>query len=143
MKASNILLSYIKRTEGLRLTAYRCPAGVWTIGYGHIFGVRPGMKITSEKASALLLEDLESYERGVERLLPHLTQPQFDALVDFAFNLGLAALSQSTLLKKIKAEAPEIEIRYQFARWNKCNGKVLPGLTKRRMWEADRYFAKQ
>lgn len=142
MKVSEIMIQAMKRFEGCRLTAYKCPAGVWTIGYGHTAGVKSGDKISQRQADAWLREDLASFERGVERLCAGLTQGQFDALVDFAYNLGLGNLKSSTLLRKIKAGASETEIRYQFSRWNKAGGKVLPGLVKRRAWEADRFFAK-
>lgn len=142
MTSSDILISALKQFEGCRLTSYRCPAGVLTIGVGHTYGVKPGQKITMAQAESLLRGDLLKFEREVSALgLGTLTQGQFDALVDFCFNCGTANLKSSTLLKKIRAHASESEIRYQFSRWNKASGKELPGLTKRRKWEADRFFS--
>lgn len=98
------------------------------------------MRITKEEADMFLRQDLEVYEKAVDGLQVCKTQGQFDALVDFAYNLGTGALKSSTLLKRIKAGSSEAEIRYQFSRWNKAGGKALPGLTIRRQWEANRYF---
>lgn len=142
MRASEKLIKALKGFEGLRTKAYKCPAGIWTIGYGHTKGVTAGMTITEAKAEELLREDLRVFEQNVEKLVPGLTQPQFDALVDFSFNLGSYNLQGSTLLKKIKAKASQAEICYQFSRWNKAGGKVLPGLTRRRAWEAARFYEK-
>jgi lysozyme len=139
MKASAILINHIKQCEGLRLKAYRCPAGVPTIGYGSTKGVRMGMVITAAEAEGRLLCDLEQFENYVNSLNVCKTQGQFDALVDFCFNLGNWRLASSTLLKYIKAKMPTSEIQKQFLIWNKSGGKVLRGLTIRREWEAKRY----
>ena len=139
MKASAILINHIKQCEGLRLKAYRCPAGVPTIGYGSTKGVRMGMVITAAEAEGRLLNDLTQFENYVNSLNVCKTQGQFDALVDFCFNLGNGRLASSTLLKYIKAKMPTSEIQKQFLRWNKSGGKVLRGLTTRREWEAKRY----
>lgn len=141
-KASEILIRKIKEFEGLRLRAYKCPAGVWTIGYGHTQGVKKDDRITTLQADTLLREDLKRFELGVAELRPSATQCEFDALVDFAFNLGLNNLRTSTLLRKIRNNRPEADIRREFMRWVYSKGKVLPGLVKRRQWEADRYFGK-
>ena len=102
MKTSRDALNAIKEFEGLRLQAYKCPAGVWTIGYGHTDGVTDGMEITERQATALLKADLIPVEKAVNELGVCKTQGQFDALVDFAFNLGIEALKGSTLLKCIR-----------------------------------------
>jgi lysozyme len=141
MRASEILIEALKGFEGCRLRAYKCPAGVWTIGYGHTKGVKEGQVITSAQAESLLRGDLRVYESGVEQLGVPLTQCQFDALVDFAYNLGLDALRRSTLLTKIRLGASEAEIRKEFMRWVNAGGKRLPGLVRRREWEANRFFA--
>lgn len=137
MKVSKKCLEFIKAREGCRLTAYVCPAGVLTIGYGHTGpDVKRGQKITAEQADALLLADLAGFEKGVLRLLGSTPAPgQFDALVSFAFNLGLAALAGSTLLKKFKV-GNYSGAADQFLRWVYADGKLLPGLQKRR--EAER-----
>lgn len=142
MEASDKLVEAIKQFEGFRPTSYRCPAGVLTIGYGHTKGVKLGMRITEREAEVLLREDLKQFERYVENLHVVKSQGQFDALVDFCFNLGTKALEGSTLLKLIKQHADEVRIRYQFMRWIYSGKRILPGLVKRREWEADRYFEK-
>lgn len=139
MEASNILIEEIKNCESLRLKAYRCPAGVPTIGYGSTKGVKMGMIITKEEAEKRLRDDLSTAERYVNGLKVCKTQGQFDALVDFAFNVGCGRLKTSTLLKYIREGKPVSEIQKQFLRWNKSGGVVLTGLTKRRQWEAQRY----
>jgi len=97
-------LAFIKRWEGLVLHCYLCSAGKETIGYGSTGPhVREGMTITKAEAEALLLKDLERFERGVELLVPKLSQHRFDALVSLAFNVGLANLTGSTLVRKLKA----------------------------------------
>lgn len=144
MKASNTLIEALKGFEGCRLTAYKCPAGVWTIGYGHTAGVRRGQAITAEEAEKFLRQDLRTYEAFVEKLGVTSQQHKFDALVDFCFNLGCDALEKSTLLKKIRSCAPESEIRKEFEKWVYATvagrKRKLPGLVERRKWEADRFF---
>ena len=137
MKTSNYGIDLIKQFEGLRLTAYKCAAGVWTIGYGHTEGVTGAMVITEATASELLAKDLEKFEAGVSGLVKvEINQNQFDALVSFAFNVGLGNIAKSTLLKKINSGRPVGEVQAEFLRWNKAGGKVLAGLTKRRNAEA-------
>lgn len=140
MRVSDICFEKIQEFEGLRLTAYKCPAGVWTIGYGHTKGVKMGQTITKAQAETLLRGDLLPCEEYVRGLNLELTQGQFDALVDFCFNLGTAALQRSTLLQKIRTKADEQTIRGEFAKWVNAGGVRLQGLVKRRAWEADRYF---
>lgn len=140
MKISSKGLDLIKRFEGLRNESYRCPAGVWTIGYGHTGDVQPGAIITEEGAEALLRQDVERFERAVARLAPKCTQSQFDALVSFTFNLGEGNLSKSTLLKLHNAGHYQAAAD-QFLRWNRAAGKVLPGLTRRRAQERGLYLS--
>ena len=129
----------ITRYEGEKLTAYLCPAKVWTIGVGHTGpDVRQGMTITRDQSQALLARDLARFEAAVNRLAPRTTQMQFDALVSFAFNLGAAALARSTLLRLHNAGEMDAAAR-EFGKWNKAGGKVLPGLTARRGAEARLY----
>ena len=142
MKSSELLLNKIIDFEGCKLTAYKCPAGVWTIGVGHTKGVKQGQKITEAQAISLLKGDLLPCEKYVNDLGVCKTQGQFDALVDFCFNLGTGALGRSTLLKFIRQGKAEQYIRGEFAKWVKSGGKTLAGLVKRRAWEADRYFGK-
>ena len=143
MKSSELLINKIIEFEGCKLTAYKCPAGVWTIGVGHTKGVKQGQTITKAQAMSLLKGDLLPCENYVNNLGVCKTQGQFDSLVSFSFNLGTAALGRSTLLKYIRQGKPEQYIRGEFAKWVKSGGKTLAGLVKRRAWEADRYFGKQ
>ena len=135
MKINNKGLELIKKYEGCRLLAYKCPAGVWTIGYGHTADVKSGMAITKVDAERLLLQDLKRFEEGVEALVKvPLTSNQFSALVSFAFNCGLAALRSSTLLKKLNVGDLNGAAR-EILRWDKVNKKPVEGLTKRRKEE--------
>ena len=127
----------IKQFEGLRLEAYRCPAGVWTIGYGHTAGVRQGMKITETEAERLLAEDL----KPVLAALPEdLSDNRMAALASFVFNVGVGAFSGSTLRRMIVEDADNPRIADEFARWRYGGGKVIPGLVARRRAEAKLYF---
>lgn len=138
MRASDILIEAIKGFEGFRAEAYKCPAGVWTIGYGHTGGVKNGQRVSPARAVELLLADLRSAEASVNRLGVAKTQGQFDALVDITYNCG--DMSKSTLVRKIRAGAGKDEITKEFMRWVHSGGKVLSGLIKRRKWDADRFF---
>jgi len=140
MKASENCLRIIKEHEGLRLKAYKCPAGVWTIGYGHT-PAREGQQITQAEADALLRRDVVAAELAVSQVRQKLTQNQFDALVSFTFNCGVGAFLKSTLRKLVEANPHNPAISAEFARWNKAGGKILPGLTARRAHESKLYFA--
>lgn len=131
----------IRQLEGLRLTAYKCPAGVWTVGYGHTSGVVPGMVITKEQAEAFLRQDIATVENIVNAECPGLRQCQFDALVSFVFNVGGGNFRKSTLLKKIKVNTDDNSIMNEFLRWVYTNGVVLTGLQKRRLVEMRLYFS--
>ena len=141
MRTSDKGLELIKKHEGLRLTAYKCPAGVWTIGYGHTRTATLGLDITEQTAEVLLKQDVRFAEIAVTKELPTISQPKFDALVSFVFNVGAGAFQRSTLLKRIKANQPEHLIRNEFSRWDKAGGKVLAGLVRRRQDEANLYFS--
>lgn len=136
MTTSGNGLNLIKRYEGCRLKAYKCPAGVWTIGYGHTRGVKDGMTITQAIADQLLIEDVKHCEKAINALGINLRQGQFDALVSFIFNLGTGNFNSSTLKKKIVAGAADREICDEFKKWVKAGGKVMAGLIKRREEEA-------
>ena len=136
MTFSERLVALVKDFEGLQLTAYRCPAGVLTIGYGHTGPeVVPNLTITLDKADSFLRADLRFAEWGVRTYskVP-LTQGQYDALTDFAFNLGIGALRDSTLMKKVNARDFE-GAAAEFGKWVHGGGRVLPGLIKRRAAE--------
>ena len=129
-------LDLIKSFEGLRLSAYRDPVGIWTIGYGTTRGVREGMQITERMADELLLGDVAYFENVVRSLVKvSLTDNEFSALVSFVYNLGEGNLSRSTLLKKLNA-GDKAGAADEFLRWNRAGGKALRGLTRRR--EAER-----
>lgn len=140
MKTSTAGTDLIKEFEGLRLKAYKCPADVWTIGYGHTSAagnpiVTSGMTITKEEADEILQDDLVQYEKAVNDLVKvPLTQNQFDALVSFAYNAGVGALSKSTLLKRVNAGQFD-QVPAEFMKWTKGGGKELPGLVRRRRAE--------
>ena len=125
-------LNLIKHWEGYRSNAYKCPAGVWTIGYGHTKGVYEGQKITSYEADIMLKEDLAVFEGAVSRFVKvNLTQGQFDALVSFAFNVGVSAFQNSTLLRLLN-KGDYDGAAGQFQRWVKAGKQTLPGLVRRR-----------
>lgn len=136
MKTSEKGLALIKSHEGRRLSSYRCPAGVWTVGYGSTGPhVKEGMRITINEADQLLLKDVARFEARVNQLVKvPLTQGQFDALVSFDFNTG--ALHSSTLLKRLN-EGHYSNIPAQLMRWTRGGGRELPGLVRRRRDEAE------
>lgn len=133
MKTSQRGINLIKQFEGVRLTAYKCPAGVYTIGYGHTRGVQRGMKITEEESSAYLTADLLNSEKAVERYdsVYHWNQNEFDALVSFTFNCGAANLR--SLLRNGQRNRSQIAAALPLYR--KAGGKVLKGLERRRAAE--------
>jgi lysozyme len=141
MNIGNKGLELIKHFEGCELQAYKCPAGVWTIGYGHIKGVSEGMTITQEEAENMLRDEMAEYEGYVNNLVTvELNQNQFDAMVSWVYNLGGGNLGASTLLKVLNA-GDFAGVPAQMLRWNKAGGKVLEGLTRRRQAEADLFVA--
>lgn len=140
------LLQLIKQFEGFRSTAYKCPAGVWTIGYGSTFyldgnRVKEGDTITEKDAEILLGKMVEDFRLKVLKIVPKtLPNKAIDALVSFAYNCGVGALQRSTLLKKIKENPLNLKgVEKEFAKWNKGGGKVLQGLVKRRKLEFEMY----
>lgn len=130
-------LALIKEFEGLRLEAYVCPAGIWTIGYGHTKDVQPGSEITEAQAEEYLLEDLLDSEEVVNSpfVKVPLDEDQFSALVAFTFNVGSYAFLESTLLKLLNKEDYQ-GAADQLLRWTKGDGgEELPGLVRRRRAE--------
>ena len=137
MRTSEAGVNLIKTFEGCRTTAYRCSAGVWTIGYGHTTDVKEGMTITQHQCDVMLEVDIEQYENYVnDYVVVSLTQNQFDALVSWVYNLGPTNLRNSTMLKVLNAGKYD-EVPYQMKRWNRAGGKVLKGLVLRREAEAE------
>jgi len=145
MKTSNRGIELIKRFEGLRLKAYICSGGVDTIGYGTTIlpnGIKvpKGSTCTKEQAEMFLKNDLEKFESGVRKLVTvPIKQNQFDALVCFAYNVGLGALGKSTLLKKININPNSEEIESEFMKWSFAKHIQLEGLRLRRKAESELY----
>ena len=135
MKTSPKGVSLIKSFEGCRLKAYKCPAGVWTIGYGHTAGVKEGDTITQETADDYLRNDLEKYEKAVMNYdsIYHFNQNQFDALVSFTYNCGVGNLKNLT--QSGRRTLAQISVRLPL--YNKAGGVVLRGLQRRRMAEKE------
>jgi lysozyme len=142
MKISQEGLALIKKFEGCELEAYKCAAGVLTIGYGHTKGVTESMKITQSEAESMLVEELVEYEKAVlDAVTISIDQCMFDALVSWTYNLGPTNLRSSTMLTVLnKGEYDDVPA--QIKRWNKANGKVLDGLIRRREAEALLFEAK-
>lgn len=140
MSPSDKALDLIRQFEGLRLAAYKCPAGVPTIGYGTTRGVKMGMTVTKDEAEKLLQADVTPFSDRINKLVKvKLNQNQFDALVSFVYNVGSGAFADSTMLKLINQNLLD-DAANQFIRWNRANGEVLPGLTRRRMAERDLFL---
>jgi lysozyme len=142
MKVSNKCLEMLAHHEGVRRKPYRCPAGLWTVGVGHLIGDGHSLPdswnrtFSLEEVYAILAADVTRFERGVERYITvPLTQGQFDALVSFAFNLGLGTLQKSTLRQKLNRGDKDGAIE-SLLKYNKAGGKVLKGLDLRRKSEA-------
>ena len=133
MNVSEKGIDLIKEFEGCKLQAYKCPANVWTIGYGHTGAeVHEGLKITQQEADRLLKNDLIIHCNNVEKLVTvPINQNQFDALVSFEYNIGYNAFKTSTLLKLLNQKKYK-EAAEQFSRWKYAGGKVLAGLVRRR-----------
>ena len=148
MKVSNKLIQMLKHHEGVRSKPYRCPAGLWTVGVGHLIGDGKSLPqswnktFTQEEIDGLLKRDLNRFERGVLKMLPNvrLRQCEFDALVSFSFNLGLGTFQRSTirqaLIRGDKEAAMESLMKYC-----RAGGKVLRGLENRRKDERSMFLA--
>jgi len=135
----------IKQFEGCKLKAYKCPAGLDTIGYGNTWypdgtKVKPGDVITQERANELLDIIVEDFAKKVKPLIKqNLTDNNFSALISFAYNVGVGNLKSSTLLKKVNANPKDPSIKAEFNKWTKANNVVLKGLVRRREAEAKLY----
>ncbi len=141
-------LSLIKEFESFQSKPYQCPSLVWTIGYGNTY-YENGEKIrksdspiNEKRASELLKFSIKSFEQSVDSFCrDDIDQNQFDALVSFAFNVGINNLKNSTLLKLVNTNPKDPKIKDEFMRWTKSGGKTLSGLVKRRSEEAKLYFS--
>jgi lysozyme len=159
VKVSPAAIQMIKHHEGVRTKPYRCPALLWTVGVGHVidpthtttpFNERKNLPIpagwdrvlTMDEVDRILSQDLGRFERGVVRLCPAAVGRQgvFDALVSFAFNVGLGNLQRSSLRMKTNRSELE-EAADEFLKWTKAGGRVLPGLVKRRNDERALYLS--
>lgn len=142
MKTSERAIKLIKHHEGVRSRPYKCPAGLWTVGVGHLIGDGKSLPdswnrtFTMDEINGILKRDLQRFERGVLKMLPNvpLRQGEFDCLVSFSFNLGLGTFQRSTLrqalLRGDKKAAMESLVKYC-----RAGGKILRGLQIRRMDE--------
>lgn len=147
MNLSHKIKQLMKSFEGCKLTAYKCPAGVWTIGYGHTGkDVTAGKRITQAEADALFDADVERFAPSVARVFQgvSLSQCQFEALLSLSYNIGSLEVKAPSLVKRVKADPNDQMIRAEFMRHvnARINGvlKPLPGLVKRRTAEANHYF---
>lgn len=145
MKTSKSGIDLIKKYEGLRLKAYKCPAGIWTIGYGHTNGVMKGDVTNEIGATEMLKEDLVWAERAVTQTGVELNQNQFDALVSLTFNIGSSNFKKQWL-EVVKENPNDGRLYDKFMKWVKATDPntgekvTLPGLVKRRKEEAELYF---
>lgn len=148
VKSSVKGLNIIKKYESLKLKPYLCPAGVPTTGWGSTYyedGTRVRLTdapISKERAEELLTNTASVFEKAVDSFTrDDINQNQFDALVSFAYNVGVGNLKKSTLLRKVNKNPSDVTIAKEFLKWNMANGKVLLGLTRRRQEESKLYFS--
>lgn len=129
-----------QRFEGCKLIAYQDQGGVWTIGYGHTNGVKPGDTCTQNQAEQWLRQDiaLAVWDVNTHVTVP-LNQAEFDALVDFAFNLGNDAFNRSTLLRLVN-QYHIAQAAAEFAKWDHVGGTEVAGLLRRRLAERDEFL---
>ena len=148
MKVSNKLIKMLKHHEGVRSKPYRCPAGLWTVGVGHLIGDGKSLPeswnrtFTQEEIDGLLKRDLNRFERGILKMLPNvrLRQCEFDCLVSFAFNLGLGTFQRSTLRQALLRGDKEAAME-SLMKYCRAGGKVLRGLENRRKDEKAMFLA--
>jgi lysozyme len=149
MIPSQKCIDLIKKFEGYQSNAYKCPASIITIGYGSTMymdgtKIKMGDVITEKESNDLLFWEVANKSKAIGVI--NVNQNKFDALVSFAYNLGIGALRDSTLFKKVRMNSDDATIRDEFMKWTKArvNGKLteLPGLVKRRKAEVDLYFSK-
>jgi lysozyme len=148
MKVSNKLIQMLKHHEGVRSKPYRCPAGLWTVGVGHLIGDGKSLPeswnrtFTQEEIDGLLKRDLNRFERGILKMLPNvrLRQCEFDCLVSFAFNLGLGTFQRSTLRQALLRGDKEAAME-SLMKYCRAGGKVLRGLENRRKDERAMFLA--
>ena len=141
MEYSRPALALTERFEGVRFIAYQDSVGVWTVGYGHTFLVFKGMSCTQEQAEQWLITDLAAAVKFVNiHVQTEITQGEFDALVDFVFNLGCGSLEHSTLLRLVN-ERQFAAAANEFDKWDRAGGHVVAGLLRRRLAEEAEFIA--
>lgn len=136
-------IDLIKGFEGFRASAYRDSGGVWTVGYGHTAGVKPGMKVTGQQAELLLRADVMDAIKGLysvhkAALLESMPDPAYSSLVSFVYNLGIGTYRAGSLPKLVEAGNP-IAVARKMREYVYCDGKKLQGLVNRRAKEASMY----
>ena len=135
----------IKRFEGCKLKAYKCPAGLWTISWGLTFypdgtRVKEGDVITQQQAEDYFNAIVDDFAKKVDALIKsNVSENNFSALVSFAYNVGMGNFQRSTLLRKVNANPKDPTIAAEFNKWVRANDRVLQGLVKRRKAEAKLY----
>lgn len=139
MRTSKKGIDLIKGFEGFRAEAYKCPAGVWTVGYGTTKNITAGMVVTETQAENLLKDHLEKTEDMLTALNLYVTQSQFDALMSFVYNCGIGAFRHSGLFAAIKNNPDGADVEHEWLKWTKAGGKELAGLVKRRKKELELY----
>lgn len=148
MKLNEQGYKLIMQFEGLKLKAYLCPTKIWTIGYGNTYfpdGIRvsKGDVITKEYAFEIFKVVADDFAlKCAKYIKSNVTQNQFNALVSFAYNVGVTNLKNSTLLKRVNVNPNDAMIAKEFLKWNRAGGQVLNGLTNRRIAESSMYFSK-
>ena len=141
IKSRRSLLEKIKKFEGF-LPSYSSKLdGHPTIGYGHVGKVNYTQPISKKQAEELLQLDVWNIEKQIDALQLGLSLERYEAVVDFVYNLGITNFKSSTLYRLMKKNPDDIMIKEEFKRWVYCNGKILEGLKKRRLWEAEHYFS--
>ena len=140
MKCNDKGLAIIRKWESLRLKAYKCSAGVNTIGWGHTKGVKNNDVCTIEQANEYLKNDVEEVETQINNINLQLTDNEYSALVSFIFNIGIGNFNKSTMLRLLK-QNKKIEASNEFQKWNKCKGAILNGLTNRRRDERNLFLS--
>lgn len=134
-------LNFIRKVEGLEHNAYQDEGGVWTIGYGHTRGVKEGDNISTHKANMYLNTDLIIFEIQLQKLIrADLNPNQYLALLSFIYNIGATQFADSTLLKYVNEGKFEL-VPDELRKWNKVNGEVSLGLTRRREREANLFMS--
>jgi lysozyme len=146
MKVNAEGYALLKRFEGCVLKAYKCPAGVWTIGFGNTFyedgtKVKEGDVITQKRADELAKFIVEQFANSIREMIKQpLNENQFSACVSLAYNIGTGGFKKSSVLRKLNANPLDASIADSFRLWNKGGGKVLRGLVSRREAEIQLYF---